>query len=117
MLFSIVLDEGNSRHVSTSLLKRERHAPGRAVSPLIGSLGDERRKRIPATHGGRRREHRVVHIDGPVGKPPQDFFERDASFDSGQRRTQTGVDTSPKSDMGWTLPVNIEHLAVGITPM
>src|ERR1700678_2625181 len=73
---------------------------------------DDCRHRVPATHGGRGRQCSTVEVDLPFGEALQDLFERDASLQPGQRRTETVVRSDAEREVLARLAVNVENIAV-----
>src|ERR1700753_1070692 len=73
---------------------------------------DDCRHRVPATHGGRRRQCGTVEVDLPFGEALQDLFQRDPPLQPGQRRAQTVVRADAEREMLARLTVNVESIAI-----
>src|SRR5258708_11051268 len=73
---------------------------------------DDCRHRVPATHGGRRRQCGTVEVDLPFGEALQDLLERDPPLQPGQRRAQAIVGTDAEGEVLARFAVNVENITV-----
>src|SRR4051794_27601850 len=70
------------------------------------------RQALPSTHRGGAGLHRAVPVDLPVGEALQHLVERDAAFESSQRRPETEVDPVAERQVMVDLAVDVERVAV-----
>src|ERR1700761_4971542 len=73
---------------------------------------DDRGHRVPATHGGRRRQCGTIEVDLPFGEALQDLLERDPPLEPGQRRAQAVVGADAEGQVLTWFAVDVENVAV-----
>src|SRR5215207_8176062 len=76
---------------------------------------DDRRHAVPAAHGRGLGPVRSRHVDFPLGPSLEHLFERNATFQAGQRRSNAEVRTAAERQVTAGLAVDVE--AVGILKM
>src|SRR5262245_33052700 len=80
---------------------------------LCGESAREDRQRLPAANGGGGRQPGAGEIDVPLREPLQDLLERDAPFQTGERRAEAKVDAVAEGEVLEDLAVDVEAVALG----
>src|ERR1700730_18452514 len=73
---------------------------------------DDCRHRVPATHGGRRRQCGTIEVDLSYGEALQDLLERDPPLQPRHCPAQAATVTDAEGEVLARFAVNVENVAV-----